>query len=113
MTVLYRMETEQKGVKLKQEAMRSESPSTQKSEYVREAPCRTRAGGKEGPAESRKNDPRQKGQVESTAAGRGALSPQAKFVAEWVQSGKQKKRPASEGAGRVDGCRRTHPVPTE
>jgi hypothetical protein len=99
MTVLYRMETKQKEVKLKQEAMRSESPSTHKSEYIRRALCRTKAGGKEDPAESRKNDLRQKRQVESTAAGRGAMSPQAKLVAEWEQSGKQKKRPAPEGAG--------------
>ena len=102
MTVCYRMETKQKEVKLKREAMRSESPSTQKSEYNRRALCRTRGGGKKDPAESKKNDPRQKGQVESTADGRGALSPQAKLVAEWERSGKQKKRPAPAGTGRVD-----------
>ena len=48
------------------------------------------------------NDPRQKGQVESTADGRGAQSPRAKLVAEREQSGKQKKRPAPAGTGRVD-----------
>jgi len=81
MTVLYKMITHQKEVKLKQEAMRSESPSTQESECIRRAPSRTNAGGKEGPADSRKNDRRQKGQVELTADGRGTMTPQAKLVA--------------------------------
>ena len=102
MTVLYSMETKQKEVKLKQEVMRSESPSTQGSVCIREVPSRMRAGGKEDPAESRRKDPRQKGQVELTADGRGAKSPQAKLVAEREQSGKQKKRPAPAGTGRVD-----------
>ena len=113
MTVLYKMKSNQKEVKLKQEVMRSESPSTQESECIRRALSRTRKGGKEDPADSRKNDRRQKGQAELTADGRGTMSPQAKLVAEREQSGKQKKRPAPKGAGRVESCRRKHPMPQE
>ena len=113
MTVMYKMKTKQRKMKLMQEFMRSKSPSTQESECIRRALSRMRAGGKEDPADSRKNDRRQKGQVELTADGRGTLSPKAKLAAEREQSGKQKNRPAPEGAGRVDSYRQKHPVPLE
>jgi len=97
MTVLYKMISNQKEVKLKQEAMRSESPSTQESECIRRALSRTREGGKEDPADSRKNDRRQKGQAELTADGRGTMSPQAKLVAEREQWKAEKTASARRG----------------
>ena len=73
--------------------------------------CNERPGGTWDPAESRKNDPRQKGLAELSADGRGALGPRAKLVAERERSGGQKKRPAPGGADRVDSSRRRHPMP--
>ena len=54
-------------------------------------------GGKADPADSRRNDPREKGLAKLTADGKGALSPRAKLVAEREQSGELKKQPALKG----------------